>query len=82
MSVILSGPRRVYVVLLFWQKLADPCTACARVLSGVERALGAEPSTTGIPRCQSFCLRLHRVLWRHLVGLSLLVLDPQSEKDN
>ncbi len=82
MSLILSGPKRIYVLLLFWQRLTDPCATCPRCLERVGEALG-----TGGPRqnrngCEPLCrvlmaCRVSRVLRRRLIGLSLLVLDPQ-----
>ncbi len=82
MSVILSGPRRVYVVLLFWERVADVCSACPRALSRVEQAVGAERSTNGGARCDALwrqvaTVRLQRILGRRFIGLRLLVLEPQ-----
>ncbi|HLC43188.1 MAG TPA: hypothetical protein VJO34_16375 [Methylomirabilota bacterium] len=81
MSLILSGPRRIYIMLLFWERLADPCLGCPHALSRIQRAMGAEEPPNGAARCESsrlvLTVRLQRILWRRLVGLSLLVLDHQ-----
>jgi hypothetical protein len=83
MSVIVSGPRRLYIVLLFWQRLTEPCWECPRSLSRAVSALGTtEPSTTA-PPCNPVCrlvmrLGLQRVLCRRLIGFSVLVLDPHA----
>jgi hypothetical protein len=83
MSFILSRPKRIYVLLLFWERLADPCLGCVRALSRIPRAMGNEEWQKGGARCESICrlvltVRLQRILWRRLVGVSLLVLDPQA----
>ena len=82
MSLILSGPRRIYIMLLFWERLADPCLGCPHALLRIQRAMGAEEPPNGAARCESICrlvltVRLQRIPWRRLVGLSLLVLDHQ-----
>jgi hypothetical protein len=82
MSLILLGPRRVYVVLLFWQRVADPYCALRRSLSHMDRALGAEGRGYDEDGGKSACrlvmaLRLYRVFWERLIGLSLLVFDSQ-----
>jgi len=79
-SVVVSGPRRVYVLLLFWQRLVDACATCPRALSSAGRALGAGDSSHVTPDCGPLCrlvlaVRLQRVLWRRLIGVRLLVLD-------
>lgn len=78
MSVILSGPRRVYVVLLMWCRVDDASPAALPALSEIDRAIGS-----GDPRRREqhagsiahavLTVRLQRILWRRLVGLSLLV---------
>lgn len=82
MSFIVSGPRRVYVLMLFCQRLRNPCAGCPRALSRAARTIGADPPDGAVPPCADPChlvltIRLHRILWRRLVGLSLLVLDAQ-----
>lgn len=73
MSLILSGPKRIYVLLLFWQRLAEPCAACPRWLAGK----GNERIECG-PCCRILLMaRFHRIFLRHLVGLSLFIVDPQ-----
>ena len=37
MSLVLCGPRRVYVLLVLWERLADGCGACPRALSSGTR---------------------------------------------
>ncbi len=83
MSLVLSGPKRIYVLLLFWERLVDPCVTCRRSLERAGLALGAESSGEHRRRCMPFCriimaCRLSRVFWRRLIGLSVLVLDPRS----
>lgn len=83
MSLILSGPKRIYVLLLFWERLADPCATCPRSLARAGHALGTEDSGTNGNRCAPFCrvvmaCRVSRILWRCLIGLSFLVLDPRT----
>ncbi|MBI2218721.1 MAG: hypothetical protein HYU51_15640 [Candidatus Rokubacteria bacterium] len=75
---MLSGPRRTYVMLLFWQRITDPCAGCGQALARAGAALGNEPAVGGAA-CEQPCrlllaVRLHRILWRRLVGLTLLVL--------
>jgi hypothetical protein len=82
MSLILLGPKRVYVVLLFWERVEDPYGALRRSLSRIDQALGAEGSGYHEDGCTSACrlvlaVRWHRVLWERLIGLSLLVFDSQ-----
>lgn len=82
MSVIVSGPRRVYVLLFLCRRVADACASCHRAVSAAEHALGADGQRRGGRDCGSLCrlvmaVRLHRVLWRRVAGVSLLVLDPQ-----
>ncbi len=81
MSLILLGPKRVYVVLLFWQRVPDPRGAWRRALAQIERALGSEGAGDDEGGCTSACrlvmaVRWSRVLWERLIGLSRLVLDP------
>jgi hypothetical protein len=82
MSLILLGPRRVYVVLLFWQRVPDPRGAWRRSLAQMDRALGSEGPGDDEGGCPSACrlvmaARWSRVLWERLMGLSLLVFDSQ-----
>ena len=82
MSLILSGPKRIYVLLLFWERLTDPCATCPRSLSRIGQALGVEEAGEDRKGCGPFCrvivaCRLSRILWRRFVGLSLLVLEPE-----
>ncbi len=80
MSLMLSGPRRVYVLLLVWQRLGEPRATSFRTLSRAERAMGAEPpersdAPCGVPCRLVLTMRVQRAIGRRLVGLSLLVLD-------
>jgi hypothetical protein len=82
MSLILLGPKRVYVVLLFWQRVPDPRGAWRRSLAQIDRALGSEGPGDDEGGCPSACrlvmaVRWSRVLWERLIGLSLLVFDSQ-----
>ena len=81
MSVVLSGPRRVYVLLLFCQRVGWEAVG-ARLLSPVERAPDV-PSGRGATPVSALCrpvmaLRLRRVLWSRLVGFSVLVFDARA----
>jgi len=83
MSLILSGPKRIYVLLLFWERNADPCAGCPCSLSRVSQTLGAEESGEDANGCVPLChvlmaCRIFRTLWGRLIGFSLLVLKPQS----
>lgn len=83
MSVVVSGARRLYVVLFFWQRLAEPCSGCLRSLSRAVSALGATETAATAPPCLPVCrlvvrLGLQRVLRRRLIGFSVLVLDPPA----
>jgi hypothetical protein len=80
MSLILSGPKRIYVLLLFWHRLADPCATCPRSLVRAGQALGADDPKADGSGCIRFCrvvmaCRIFRVFWRRLIGLSLLVFE-------
>jgi hypothetical protein len=82
MSLILSGPKRIYVVLLFWERLADPCATCPLSLVRVGQAWGVDQPPRDHHGCKPLCRvimgwRIARILWRRLIGVSLLVLDPQ-----
>jgi hypothetical protein len=78
MSLILSGPKRIYVLLLFWQRLADPCATCPRSLARAGHALGVQSIQGDRNPCAVFCRvvmawRALRIVRRRLIGLSLLV---------
>ena len=86
MSLILSGPKRIYVLLLFWQRLAEPCAVCPLSLARMGQVLGAEDSREDGNGCSPFCRivmawRISRIFWRRLIGLSLLVLEPERVTD-
>jgi hypothetical protein len=81
-SLIVSGPRRVYVIMLLWERVAGACAGRLHALSRIAGAIGAEPAVAGDRRSESVChlilsVRLCRVLWKRLIGLRVLVLDPQ-----
>lgn len=81
MSVVISAPRRLYVILLFWQQVADACSICPRSVARLRHALGGVDGSGPTPTCEPVCrivmrLGLHRVLRRRLIGFSVLVLDP------
>lgn len=83
MSFILSGPKRTFVMLLFWERLAGPCTTCPSSLTRTSQALGADETETDRTGRRPFCrvvlaCRISRIFWRRLVGLSFLVLDPHT----
>lgn len=83
MSFILSGPKRTFVMLLFWERLGGPCATCPFSLTRTSQALGADDAgtdRTGRRPCCRVVLacRISRVFWRRLVGLSFLVLDPRT----
>ncbi len=83
MSVILSGPKRIYVLLLFWDRLVNPCETCPRSLQRAARAVGVEGQPTGQNACRPLCRvvkasPLSRTFSRRLFGISLLILDSQA----
>jgi hypothetical protein len=83
MSLIFIGPKRVYVVLLFWQSVANPYCALWRPLAQVDRALGDVLPGEDEGACRSAChlvmaVRWGRIVWKRLIGLSLLVFDAQT----
>jgi hypothetical protein len=83
MSLILLGPKRIYIVLFCCQKLADPCCALRRSLLEIDRAFSTEQQayngdgyTSGVRLVTA--LRCYRIFWERLIGLSLLVFDPRT----
>ena len=81
MTLILLGAKRVYMVLLFWHKVTDPRCALSCSLAQIDRALGGEgPGYCGeeckCGGCLVMAVRLHRMIWARLIGLSLLVFEP------
>jgi len=84
MSVLVSGRRRVFVMLVMWERLTDVC-GCPRALARLEQAVGASPESPralwGAPGWrQTAWIRLHRVLCGRLIGLHLFVLEPDVER--
>lgn len=81
MSIVLSTTRRIWLILLFWERVPASCADCPRARQTPVVAGG--PSLAAGPACPPGCrivrsLRLHRIVRRRLVGLSLLVLDPRT----
>jgi len=79
MSIVLLGPRRVYMMLLVWQRLVDRHDSRPVALARTESALAAtipSPHQHAEPMSR-FVLsaRLHRVIRRRLIGLTVLVLE-------
>ncbi|HEY7648203.1 MAG TPA: hypothetical protein VID04_04295 [Methylomirabilota bacterium] len=79
MSVVLAGPRRTYLLMLFWRALTDGA-AGRRVLSEIGARLPASGPDAGGRRTARaiLCLRFHRIVWKRLIGLSLLILDKPA----
>ncbi|MGH7304328.1 MAG: hypothetical protein ACRELZ_13620 [Candidatus Rokuibacteriota bacterium] len=85
MSVLVSGPRRVFVMLVVWERLTDAYLGCPRPLARLQQAVGASVAS---PRArwsasgwrQTVWIRLQRVLCGRLVGLHLFVLAPDGER--
>jgi len=85
MSVLVSGPRRVFVMLALWERVADMCIGCPRALARLEQAVGAASPAPracwGAPGWrQTVWIRLQRVLCGRLVGLHLFVLEPGADR--
>lgn len=85
MSVLVSGPRRVFVMLVVWERLTDVCLGCPRALARLEQAVGASPDSPRAPWGapgwrQTVWIRLQRVLCGRLIGLQLFVLEPDVER--
>jgi len=85
MSVLASGPRRVFVMLVLWERVADVCLGCPRALARLEQAVGAASPAPrarwGAPGWrQTVWIRLQRVLCGRLVGLHLFVLEPGADR--
>jgi hypothetical protein len=83
MSFILSGPKRILVMLLFWEPLAGQCATCPFSPTRISQALGADDAGTDRTGRGPFCrvvlaCRISRIFRRRLVGLSFLVLDPHT----
>jgi hypothetical protein len=76
MSVVVSGPRRTYVLLLFWDRVSTFEHETTETLRRLGRRLEAPPAANrrGLERRRTLRI-LHRVGDR-LVGLSFFVLAP------
>jgi hypothetical protein len=80
MSVVLTGSRRTYALLLF----------CQRVPAGATRALRA-PALPAVPAVAAVAgaapprpvtvRRLHHVIARWLVGFTLLIIDERGRRE-
>jgi hypothetical protein len=83
MSVVISGPRRVFVMLVLWERLAGASViGCRRALARLEQAIGAPMPPDRAPGWrQTVWIRLQRVLWGRLVGLHLFVLEPDGRPE-
>ena len=68
MSVVVSGPRRIYVLLLFRERLSDGARSSGVDLVAGGRAVGRPPARLALSA------RLQRRLGRSLFGLSFFVL--------
>lgn len=79
MSVILSGPRRIYVVLLMWHRVDSASLVGWRTLAEIDRAIShGVPGRSHERLSRSvfrtvLTVRLQRIFWRRLIGLSLLM---------
>jgi hypothetical protein len=75
-SVVLAGPRRTYLLMLFWRARTDGAAA-RRALAEIEARLPANPPDAGGRHGGRaiLSLRFHRIVWKRLIGLSLLILD-------
>jgi hypothetical protein len=85
MSFILSGPKRTFVMLLFWERLAGSCATCPFSLTRTSQVLGADDTGTDRtgrrPSCRVvLACRVSRVFRRRLVGLSFHVLEPGESR--
>lgn len=83
MSLILLGPKRIYIVLFCYQKLADPGCPLRRSFVEIDRVFSAEQlpydgygHISGVRLVKA--LRCYRIFWEHLIGLSLLVFDQHA----
>jgi hypothetical protein len=70
--------------VVLWERLTDSCLGCSRTLAPLEQAVGASPLAPrvwwGAPGWrQTVWIRLQRVLSGRLVGLHLVVLEPDVE---
>ncbi len=80
MSILVSGPRRLYAFLIFWERLTEPCETCPASIVRAGHGLGSpSPGPACHPACR-LVLRagLQRLVGRRLIGFKLLVLDPQG----
>jgi hypothetical protein len=47
MSLLVSGPRRVFVMLVLWERVTDACPGCPCALARLEQAIDASSSAGG-----------------------------------
>ena len=74
MSLLLFGPKRIYVLLLFCQRVTDSHCTLDRSLAQIDRALGGEGPGYYEAGCELGCrpvieVRWYRLLWERLIGL-------------
>ena len=55
MSLIFIGPKRVYVLLLFWQSIVNPYCLLGRPLAQIDCALGDVLPGEDEDACRSAC---------------------------
>jgi hypothetical protein len=72
-------------MLVLWERLADVCAGCPRALARLEQAVGTPAlpprARWGAPGWrQTVWIRLQRVLCGRLIGLHLLVLEPDVDR--
>jgi hypothetical protein len=84
MSVVVSGPRRVYLLVVFSERIGagvgrhPPLAALERTMRLGPAAGGGGLAGTASPPLVA--MRLQRVLGRRLLGLSFLVLDTRARE--
>jgi hypothetical protein len=71
-------------MLVLWERMTDVCLGCPRALARLEQAIGVAAASPRAPWGasgwrQTIWIRLQRVLCGRLVGLQLLVLEPDVE---
>jgi hypothetical protein len=83
MTLMLVGPQRVYVVVLFWHRVTDPSWAWQRSLARLDRALSDRLPQEDEDACGAAChlvlaVQWCRIVWKRLIGLSVLVFDAHT----
>ena len=72
-------------MLVLWERLTDVCLGCPRALARLEQAVGASPHSSralggASDGRQTVWVRLQRLLCGRLIGLQLLVPEPDAER--